>query len=212
MDVVAAMTLVIAACTNAPPTPTPNFLNTVEAPVQRPLNSHDSAPSTPTPQPTPTVILTPKPTIAPRLTYTTAPTDALTPAERDTLKREALRDQDPERNPQIMTLEEAGAVVPFQILTPEYLPEGYEPEEFVAVVKGPAQGGREALSQPFVVLGVNTRYFDPSGTPPSIRKGIFVEQHIFIGRPKSAGGVKIGVEDIGGFEADVWQDKTLGGD
>ena len=103
-------------------------------------------------------------------------------------------------------------MVPFQILTPEYLPEGYEPEEFVAVVKGPAQGGREALSQPFVVLGVNTRYFDPSGTPPSIRKGIFVEQHLLIGRPKDAGGVKIGVEDIGGFEADVWHAKTLGGD
>lgn len=111
-----------------------------------------------------------------------------------------------------MTLEEARKVVPFQILTPEYLPEGYESEEFVAVIKGPAPGGREALSKPLVVWGVNAHYSRAGATSPSDGKLIFVEQHLYIGRPVDAGGVKLGVEDIGGLEADVWLDKNLAGD
>ena len=191
----------IREAVQAQPTPSPTPDQSVEpdtlSDAERAAKIREAVQAQPTPSPTPDQSIEP---------------DTLSDAERAAKIREAVQAQADQRNPQIMTLEEAREVVPFQILTPEYLPEGYEPEEFVAVKKGPESGGREALSKPFVVKGVSINYLKVVGPSGSRRESISIEQEVGGRPPGSVGGAeKASVEDIGGLSADVWKGEMMTG-
>ncbi len=87
------------------------------------------------------------------------------------------------------------------------------PDEFVAVRKAPAAGGVEALSQPYVVKAVAIQYHKADRPAGSRWDSIEIGQGLNV---KTAGLVvgakKTGVQDIGGFAADVWEGKTGQGD
>ena len=191
----------IREAVQAQPTPSPTPDQSVEpgplSGAERAAEIREAVQAQPAPSPTPDQSVEP---------------DTLSEAERAAKIREAVQAQADQRNPQIMTLEEAREVVPFQVLTPEYLPEGYEPEEFVAVKKGPESGGREALSKPFVVKGVSINYLKVVGPSGSHRESISIEQEVGGKPPRWVGGAeKAGAEDIGGLSVDVWKGELMTG-
>ena len=111
----------------------------------------------------------------------------------------------------IMTLAEARKSAPFQILTPEYLPEGYAPQRFVGVIQGPVSMSKEDLSKPYVVRGIALEYFDADSISDPQAVGIRIEQgrHLRLHPAREFQGTML--KDIAGFPADVWEEETIQG-
>ena len=167
--------LASAPATSASPTP-------VEA-----ANPTAAPAPTATPQPTavpavvsPTATIIPAvPTATPDPTATAVPKPAAVPATVDPDVLATLVTEGKER-PDIMFLEQAREKVLFQILTPEYLPEGYEAEEYkgdqyVMVLEGFKQ--RKRGDAPVrMVRGVMLTYHDRNIPADSFGLPIHIEQ------------------------------------
>ena len=112
-----------------------------------------------------------------------------------------------------MTLEQAREVIPFQIQVAEYVPQGYALEEYVLILEGPGYGNE--------VRGVYMSYSAIDPERQQVPKQIVVEQQL--GKKSEPtvgimGGQQVGSqmvepaelpqslpEDVGGFQADIWE-------
>ncbi|MDE2939950.1 MAG: DUF4367 domain-containing protein [Chloroflexota bacterium] len=107
--------------------------------------------------------------------------------------------------------------MPFGILTPGYLPEGYQADEYkgeqYAMLLEGFQQRRRGEAPVRLIRGVSLTYYDRTPPADTVRHVIQFEQTL--GRKGETivdPGEREPNEDIGGFEADVWRAWNLSGE
>ena len=102
-----------------------------------------------------------------------------------------------QRDPPVLTVRGAQELVTFPIQVAEYLPEGYELDPWVTMLKGPRPGDAPR--------GVSVRYIPEGGEPFPFAHELTVEQFLADERTHHSGQTPSAPEMVGPFEAPVYE-------
>ena len=110
----------------------------------------------------------------------------------------------------ISSIEEAQKHVPFDILEPSNVPEGYELRH-ITLIPSPESGGRVTESNPLKIIGVMLSYVSSAKSTTDFTGTFVIEQ--FKGQRTSSyqvgNGEKNRSESIRGFDTDVWRGTNM---
>ena len=138
-------------------------------------------------------------TPVPMYAVTPAPVSSVTPRTEETeiVADPPMATRMAQQDPRILTLEGAQEVVPFHIQKAEYIPEGYERDQWVMMLEGFAYGNE--------VKGVMTRYVPIGLKPFPFPHEMMVEQYLGEETTDHGGLTPSSPENVGSFEAQVYE-------
>ncbi len=112
----------------------------------------------------------------------------------------------------ITSIEDAQEHVPFDIVKPGYIPEGYELRD-LTLIHSPGSGGKVTEDNPLEVIGVMLSYANLAKSTADFTDTFFIEQFNGQRTPnyKVGNAGKNRQESIRGFGTDVWHGTNMDG-
>ena len=119
--------------------------------------------------------------------------------------------QSDESDPKVTGVKSVQELLPFDILTPTYLPSGYGVGQVSVQTRPKLVGGRVAFDEPPEPFGVVINYTTEEGIVPG--KMVLLEQSLGTVSPEDvmANGVKEDVVKLQGLDADLWKVQPASG-